>query len=104
MRRIAPILVPLLIAMQLLLAIPAVGLAQAAAGHGMSGQESGCPCCPAGDVSSMTDCLVGCTLASAIMPSASPMRILATSHPEFVDPDSSFDTRFDPPLNPPPIA
>jgi hypothetical protein len=103
MRRLASILVPLLIVTQLLLAIPASGLARAAAGSAMGHEDPHCPCCPAG-ANSMTDCLVGCTLATAIAPSASYGRVISISRAEFGDPVASFDTRSDPPLKPPPIA
>jgi hypothetical protein len=103
MRRLAPILVPLLIASQLLLSIPAVGLAHAAAGSSMGSHDSHCPCCPAG-TKSMTDCLVGCTLLTSIASSTPVARDIAIARAEFADPVASFDTQFDPPLKPPPIA
>jgi len=112
MRRLAPIMIPMLIAMQVLLAIPAIGLAHAAVSQGTHGschegampaERQHCPCCPEG-AKSMSGCLVACALAAGITSSPALLRSSSASCAEYADIVPSFDTRFEPPLKPPPIG
>jgi hypothetical protein len=98
------------IAAQLLMAIPAMSSAfvastlHPAACGGMARAEHGdhCPCCPDG-VTTMADCLASCTLAAAIPPVmmvVTPVTLSIAPAPEPPAITSHFD---DPPLEPPPI-
>ena len=111
-RRFSQPLLYVLIAAQLLLAVPAMASTHvgAAASHEMPcddrpmpADEHDCPCCPDG-ADSMTDCLVACTLAATAAPSLSVAHVAIAAAPPFADDFHSFDTPSDPPLNPPPIA
>lgn len=95
------------------MAVPAMssvlvaGIAQSAACSGMAPaqhQDDGdhCACCPDG-VTTMTDCLVSCTLAAAIptvMVVVTPVTLSMAPAPEPRAITSHFD---DPPPEPPPI-
>ena len=113
-RKFAKPLTFLVIAAQLLLAVPAMASAPAAAaaastempcdGMPMPAGDDPCPCCPDG-ATSMTDCLVSCLLAAATTPTilfdAGPARYRPKP---FVDLPYAAHTLSDPPLKPPPIA
>jgi len=100
----------LVVAAQLLLAVPAMAsasvaaAAESAACGAMAPDDHGdhCLCCPDG-VTTMTDCLASCTLAAAI-PAAwvvsDPVSIPVAPTPEPPTLTSHFD---DPPPEPPPI-
>jgi hypothetical protein len=111
-RKFAKPLAFLVIAAQLLLAVPATASAPAAApaaaempcdGMPMDGGEHPCACCPDG-AGSMTDCLVSCLLAAATAPTIlfTPARTVPTD--SFVDLPYTARSLSDPPLKPPPIA
>lgn len=111
MRRYARPLAFLLIAAQLLLAVPAMAsarIAQAAApeipcaGMATAGGDHHCPCCPDG-VDSMSDCLASCLLAVAAAPAVSVVHVIATGPVAFIDPGPPAGNSSDPPLKPPPI-
>jgi hypothetical protein len=111
-RSFSKTLIYVLIAAQLLLALPAMASAQtgASAAHEMPCDEmpmpagdDPCPCCPDG-ANSMTDCLVACTLAATAAPSLSSGQAAFAAAPPIVEIFHSFDAPADPPLNPPPIA
>src|SRR5688572_14884014 len=111
-RSLSKPLIYVLIAAQLLLALPAMASAQTggAAAHEMPCDEmpmpagdGPCPCCPDG-MNSMTDCLVVCTLAATAAPSITIAHATAAVAPPFVDCFLSFDTPSDPPIKPPPIT
>jgi len=100
----------LVVAAQLLLAVPAMSSAfvaaaaeSAACGSMPSGDHGDhCPCCPDG-VTTMTDCLASCTLAAAIPVEwivSDPVPISPTPAPEPPTLASYVD---DPPPEPPPI-
>jgi hypothetical protein len=104
------LLVYLVVAAQLLLAVPAMAsafvatAAESAACGTMAAADHGdhCPCCPDG-VSTMTDCLVSCTLAAAIpavLVVTDPISLPVAPAPEQPTHTSHFD---DPPPEPPPI-
>jgi hypothetical protein len=104
------ILVYLVVAAQLLMAVPAMSsafvasVAEAAACGGMSRADHGdhCPCCPEG-VTTTADCLASCTLAAAIptvMVVVAPDTLSMAPAPEPRAITSHFD---DPPPEPPPI-
>jgi hypothetical protein len=111
-RRFSQSLIYVLIAAQLLLAVPAMASAPAgaSAAHEMPCDEmpmpaggDPCPCCPDGS-DSMTDCLVSCTLAATAAPSISIVHVTSGAAPPLAEIFHSFDTPSDPPLKPPPIA
>ena len=100
----------LVVAPQLLLALPAMSsayvapAAESAACGSMSADDHGdhCPCCPDG-VTTMTDCLASCTLAAAIPEGwvvSDPVSISVTPAPE---PPTLASWVDDPPPEPPPI-
>jgi hypothetical protein len=100
----------LVVAAQLLLAVPAmssafVAAAAESAGCGsMAPDDHGdhCPCCPEG-ITTMTDCLASCTLAAAIPAGwvvADPVSIPVVPAPE---PPALASYVDDPPPEPPPI-
>lgn len=106
---------PLLIAAQLLLAVPAVASVQVPAqaqekSHDqlpchempMSGGDE-MPCCPDG-AESMKDCLASCTLIAAIAPGISVVPVTAQTSDSFVDSSHTVASLSEPPLKPPPIA
>jgi hypothetical protein len=114
-RRIARLLVkPLscvLVAAQLLLAVPVLASPQAGGSHhempcdqvpAPAGDDT-CPCCPDG-ADSMSDCLASCTFAAAIAPSLSIVHAVPTVSEAFVDSSYRATALSDPPLKPPPIA
>ena len=103
-------LVYLLIAAQLLLAVPAAAFSVAAAtpstadcaGMPMDHDDDHCPCCPDG-VTTTLDCLASCTMAAAVLPSVPviaqavlPAAPVSRSLAEL----AAFES---PPLKPPPI-
>jgi hypothetical protein len=111
-KRLLKPLVYLLVAAQLLLAVPAMASAQSVTAESASipcdempgmGEGDECPCCPDG-VDSMKDCLVSCMLAAVAAPStgvsthvtAPNVRVDSTIFAPLVSPS-------DPPLKPPPI-
>lgn len=111
-RSLSKPLIYVLIAAQLLLALPAMASAQTGAttAHEMPCDEmpmpagdDPCPCCPDG-TNSMTDCLVACTLAATAAPSLSIAHVANSGAPPIVESFHSFDTPSDPPIKPPPIA
>ena len=111
MRRLAKPLVLLLVAVQLLLAVPAMASAlvtraaaeeMPCAGMQMSGDHH-CPCCPDG-VDSMSDCLASCLLAVAATPVISVAHIATSPDVPFIEPARLADSSSDPPLKPPPIG
>jgi hypothetical protein len=111
-RSLSKPLIYVLIAAQLLLALPAMASAQtgAAAGHEMPCDEmpmpagdDPCPCCPDG-TNSMTDCLVACTLAATAAPTILIPQAAAMAAQRIVEIPSYFDTLSDPPIKPPPIT
>jgi hypothetical protein len=111
-RRLAKPLTYLIVAVQLLLAVPSMAAAQwPASSHAempcdempMSAGDDSCPCCPDG-VDSMTDCLVSCLLAVAATPAVLVVNILAPTAIGFTDPGHIAGTLAEPPLKPPPIA
>jgi len=111
-RRFSQPLIYVLIAAQLLLAVPAMASAHVGANAAhempcdempMDGDPHPCPCCPDG-ADSMTDCLVACTLAATAAPSLSVAHVAVAAAPPVVDVFHSFDTPSDPPIKPPPIA
>lgn len=104
-RNLAKPLAVILIATQLLLAIPAsasgsgeppcAGMASSATHH--------CPCCPSG-ADSMKDCLAACTLAAAITPDLLVIRVSPAALPAVREIVPGFASASDPPLKPPPIV
>ncbi len=111
-RRFSQLLIYVLIAAQLLLAVPAMASAHigAAATHEMPCDEipmpaddHPCPCCPDG-ADSMTDCLVACTLAATAAPSISIAHVALAPELPIFELFHSFDTPSDPPVKPPPTA
>lgn len=101
----------LIVAAQLLLAIPSLAHASLAAGSTtpcnviqMSGQhQDGCPCCPDG-VSSMKDCLVTCSMAVAVTSAIGSFKVSASHDAPVADVTDPISYLADPPLKPPPIA
>lgn len=112
-RRFPQLLVYVVVAAQLLLAVPAMAAAQlgSAPNHQVPCDEMSmpaagdgpCPCCPDG-ADSMTDCLVTCTLAATAAPSVSISHVVSTNTPPAVETFHCFESASDPPLDPPPIA
>jgi hypothetical protein len=104
-------LVYLLVAAQLLLAVPAMAYSRAQSGtsapcdqmtHMADTQE--CPCCPDGGMS-MSDCLVSCTLASAAAPvRIDQVRVAAPAQRVDAMPSDAYTSYSAPPLKPPPIG
>jgi hypothetical protein len=98
---------PLLIAAQLLLAVPAMASVPAASpSQDMAHDGSAChemPCCPDG-AESMADCLASCTLIAAVAPDISPVHVPTRTADMFVAPSSAVASLSEPPLKPPPIA
>ena len=114
-RRLARPLAFLVIAAQLLLAVPAMANASVSAAaatgvhcdhmkaNGMKAHgDAPCPCCPDG-ASSMTDCLVTCMLTAVAAPAIFVATIDVPNAPSFVQTTFAADPFFQPPLNPPPI-
>jgi hypothetical protein len=106
--RLAKLLIPLLIAAQMLLAVPAMASAPAASSdevpcHEMPMPADHCPGCPDG-ADSMNDCLAACMLAVAITSEFVVVRVAPHPATEFVDSFNRPSSVFDPPLKPPPIA
>jgi len=100
----------LIVAAQLFLAVPAMSsafvasVAESVSCAEMSPADHGdhCPCCPDG-ITTMSDCLVSCTLAAAIPTGwvvTDPVSLTVAPAPEQPSPASHFD---DPPPEPPPI-
>ena len=110
-RRHARPLAFLVIAAQLLLAVPAMANATVSADaaaemhcdHIDAHGDAPCPCCPDG-ASSGTDCLVSCMLSAVAAPAIFIVTIAAPDTPAFVQTTFAPDHFFQPPLNPPPIA
>jgi hypothetical protein len=115
-RRIARLLARpilfVLVAAQLLQAVPVMASAQASGSshHEMPCDEmpapaddGSCPCCPDG-ADSMKDCLAACTLAVAIAPSIFSVHVVSSVAEAFVDSSYRATAPSDPPLKPPPIA
>jgi hypothetical protein len=100
-----------LLAAQLLLAVPAVAMSQVAANmdadmpcNGMPmGEGDHCPCCPDG-VDSMRDCLAACMLAVAATSSELTVPVLTPPRLGFSEPLYPAGATTDPPLKPPPIG
>ena len=101
-----------MVAVQLLLAVPAMASLQAGTSstHEMPCDEmpmpagdDHCPCCPDG-ADSMTDCLTACTLAATAAPSISTSQVFIVDAPAVVENFHAFDSLSEPPINPPPIA
>lgn len=105
-RKLAKPLALILMATQLLLAVPA-GASGSVDSHcaGMSAHAAShhCPCCRDG-VDSMKDCLASCTLAAAIAPGSVVVSFAPPQRIAFDEPRSQFPLSSDPPLKPPPIA
>lgn len=102
----------MLVAAQLLLAVPVVASPHAPSGaHGempcdqvpAPAGDDPCPCCPDG-ADSMKDCLGSCTLAVAIAPSIPIGQAATLASEAFGDSIYRVATVSDPPLKPPPIA
>jgi hypothetical protein len=111
-RKFAKPLTLLVVATQLLLAVPAMASVPAAGttsaampcdGMPMNGGDQPCPCCPDG-ADSMTDCLVSCLLTAATAPAIHFMQTGPVPTEAFVDLPYTAHTLSDPPLKPPPIA
>jgi hypothetical protein len=110
-KRLFKPLVYLLVAAQLLLAVPAMAHSQTQSGtsapcdqvaHMAATQE--CPCCPDGSMS-MSDCLVSCTLASATAPvRLDQIRVSAPALRVEAMPAIAYASHSAPPLKPPPIG
>ena len=110
-RKFATPLAFLLVAAQLLLAVPAMAGAPSAAAltaempcddmpmHG----DDPCPCCPEGS-DSMTDCLVSCLLSATAASTLHIIQAEPDSTRAFANPPHPAPTVADPPLKPPPIA
>jgi hypothetical protein len=115
MKHIARPVACVVIAAQLLLAVPAMAHAPdpgtntqahcdamvvpaTAATH-----DDGCPCCPDG-AGSMKDCLVMCSLAVAVTPSLFVSTVTPSQAEPFVELSDYITALADPPLKPPPIA
>jgi hypothetical protein len=102
----------LVVAAQLLLALPAVADMPAPSPAGThapcdempaGNHEDGCPCCPDGS-GSMRGCLAMCTIAAAISPSVFAVGVAPSPWLPFADLPERPTLLSDPPLNPPPIA
>jgi hypothetical protein len=114
-RRPAKPLIFLLIAVQLLLVVPAISAASVSTAgamempcDGMPMHESvdgddPCPCCPDG-ASSMTDCLASCMLAAVAAPAITSTQFVTSHAPPYVETPFTADSFSSPPLNPPPIG
>ena len=110
-RKLAKPVIWLLLAAQLLLAVPAVAMSQVATHVGADmpcdgmpmGDGDHCPCCPEG-VDSMKDCLASCMLGAAAPPAEWKVHVVAPPRLGFSEPGSTAGTATDPPLNPPPIG
>jgi len=113
-KRLARPLAFVLIAAQLLLAVPAMAHAQVTAGAatqshcqgmdmGMDNDSDQCPCCPDG-ANSMSDCLTSCTLIAAIVPTLQFDSVPAPTAQVYLEPARLTPTFSEPPLKPPPIA
>lgn len=111
MHRFARLLVLVLVAAQLLLAVPGMSWAQsgdttAAESHcddmPAPGGDDPMPCCPDGIASS--DCLASCLLAAAAAPTVSILPTPAPTPAPVAEAPADFETLFEPPLKPPPIA
>ena len=111
-QRLAKPLTLLVIAAQLLLAVPAMAGASFAAPAAaeipcddmpMHAGDDPCPCCPDGS-GSMTDCLVSCLLSAVAAPSICLASVQADSTEVFVNLPVAAPAPNDPPLKPPPIA
>ena len=99
-------LVYLLVAAQLLLAVP-VGASVATPCDEMemagTNDSDPCPCCPDG-ADSMKDCLASCTLAAIAAPATQVLaRASAPSLRVESEPSAPLVSLSDPPLKPPPI-
>jgi hypothetical protein len=113
-QRFARPLAFILIAAQLLLAVPAEAVA-AAQSHasvtsqthcesmGSADQDDHCPCCP-DDADSMNDCLTTCNLVVAIAPSLHFDHVPAPAAQTYLEPTRLTPALSEPPLKPPPIA
>lgn len=111
-KRLLKPLVYLVVAAQLLLAVPAMAVAQGVSAESTSmpcdempgmGEGDDCPCCPDG-VDSMKDCLVSCMLAAVATPNAGiPSRAIAPALRVESAPFVPRASLSDPPLKPPPI-
>jgi len=103
-------LVYLVVAAQLLLAVPAMSSALVAAAAdsaacgamGPDHQGDHCPCCPDG-VATMADCLTSCTLAAAISTMSTAIDSVSLPVAPAPDPPRLATRVDDPPLEPPPI-
>jgi len=110
-RRLARPLAFLVIAAQLLLAVPAMANATVSAAaatemhcdHMKAHGDAPCPCCPDG-ASSMADCLVACMLTAVAAPAIFVAAVDVPNAPAFVQTTFAVDSYFQPPLNPPPIG
>lgn len=111
-RRLTKPLTCLLIAAQLLLAVPAMATASVASasssqtpcdGMPMPGGDDHCPCCPDG-VNSMKGCLASCLLAAIVTPAIVILQIDSLPAEPFADIPHTLNAFSDPPLKPPPIA
>lgn len=110
-RRLTKPLLAILIAAQLLLALPAMASLSSSASAGevpcdempMAGGGDHCPCCLDG-ADSMKDCLASCTLAVAIVASLQIAHVTTAPAQTFVEPSRMTPCLSDPPLKPPPIG
>jgi len=105
-KRMLKPLVYVLVAAQLLLAVPAMSantFSGAASSHSAPCDADPCPCCPDG-AASMKDCLASCTLA-AVAAFTTPVLLHAAVPAPRVDatPSAPLHSLSDPPLKPPPI-
>jgi len=107
--RVANFLVYLVIAAQLLLAVPAMASSfQAPASQGADcgdmamPHDDHCPCCPEG-VTTTSDCLAACAMAAAILPTVEIVtQLVRPVAPQGLSPTELTSTE-SPPLKPPPI-
>ena len=110
-RRLARPLAFLVIAAQLLLAVPAMANATVSAAaatemhcdHMKAHGDAPCPCCPDG-VDSTAACLAACSAAFGITASVSVSQVRADSPRVSLPIVTAHSRVFDPPLKPPPIA
>jgi hypothetical protein len=111
-RKFAKPLAFLVVAAQLLLAVPAMAFAPVAFatpaempcdGMPTPASDEPCPCCPDG-ATSMTDCLVTCMFSAVTAPTIVFTPAVSTPAEAIVDLPYTAETLSDPPLKPPPIA
>jgi len=116
-KRLFKPIVYLLVAAQLLLAVPAMAATFAFSAGASGASESvpcdqmnapehsdGCPCCPDGGMSTAS-CLASCALAAAVIPYRdNSVRVSAPASRVEALPSIGFASLSSPPLKPPPIV